>query len=306
MEELRHRAARDLTVEKPGRLAGLGVGLGPVGEGEDVGRVVDVPVLVAVPRGLREAVVERAVPGSGHLDEDAVEDAPPLLVLVEALVEELAEEAAALRDAVAQGEGDAREGVGRGGLVLEEADEVARGGEAAAGDARVAAAVDDLVDPPRLEAAVEGDPRRPGEAPGLPRQQARGGEAVVPHVEAAVPALGIDRGVREVAGVGERRLVLPLADDDDRAHEPLDRPAAARSRSAPAGAGGRAAPGRPTASPSRRGRSPAPSASRRRSPPARAGRARLPRTAAAAGCPCRRGWGPRSTRGRCRGAGPRA
>ena len=152
MEELRRRPARDRTVEEPGRLAGLGVRLGPVGEGEDVGRVVDVPVLVAVARGLREAVVERAAPGPGHLDEDAVEDAPPLLVLVAALLEEVAEEAAALRDAVAQGKRDARQRVLRSGLALEEADEVARGGEAAAGDARVAAAVDDLVDAPRLEA----------------------------------------------------------------------------------------------------------------------------------------------------------
>jgi hypothetical protein len=44
---------------------------------------------MAVPRRLGEPVVERAPPGSGHLEEDAVEDAPPLHVLVEALVEEL-------------------------------------------------------------------------------------------------------------------------------------------------------------------------------------------------------------------------
>ena len=127
---------------------------------------------------------------------------------------------------MAQGDRDAGEGVPGPRLVLEEAHEVARGGEAAAGDARVAAAVDDLVDAPRLEAAVEGDLRRPDEAPALPRQQPRRGQAMVPHVEPAVPPPGVDRRVLEVAGVGERRLVLPLADDDHGAHEPLDRPAA--------------------------------------------------------------------------------
>ena len=210
MEELRDRAARDRAVEEALRLAGLGVRLGRVGEGEHVGRVEDVPVLVAVARRLREAVVEGAAPGARHLDEDAVEDAPPLLVLVHALVQEVAEEAAALGDAVAEGEGDAGQGVGRSGLVLEEADEVAGGGEAAAHHARVAAAVDDLVDPARLEAAVERDPLLAHEPPARAGKKPRRVQAAVAHVQPGVGAVGIDRGIGGVVLVAQGGLGRPL------------------------------------------------------------------------------------------------
>src|SRR5262245_17835477 len=42
-------------------------------------------------------------------------------------------------------------------VVLEEREEIARAREAAADDARIGGAIHDIVDPPRLESAIEGD-----------------------------------------------------------------------------------------------------------------------------------------------------
>ena len=100
----------------------------PVSAGERVGlRIVGERHQVADARlrlvgRLGEAVVELAAPGAGHLGQQAVEDLTAVLVQVQAEVEEVAQEAAALRDAVAVGLLDAA-GAGvalSGGAVVQE------------------------------------------------------------------------------------------------------------------------------------------------------------------------------------------
>src|SRR6185295_18095795 len=122
----------------------------------------------------------------------------------EALVDQVPQEAAALRDAVRVGELRSGERVLGAALVLEEADEVARRGEGAAGHARVLALVDDLVEPPRLEPAVEGHRGGIAEAPAVARDELWGVELVVADVEPAVAALGVDGRVGDMAAVPER------------------------------------------------------------------------------------------------------
>ena len=162
-------------------------------------------MLQRVPGRLPEAMVERAAPGAAHLIDDAVENDATLLVGVEALIQEMPEEASRLRDAPPDGETHPAERVFLlGGGVLEEADEVARAREAAAHDARVLAAVDDVVDESRLEAAVERDRLAVDEAPalagdGLGRIE---GKAADGHL--VLRARGIENEVGAVSPVGER------------------------------------------------------------------------------------------------------
>src|SRR5436309_2269044 len=82
---------------------------------------------------------------AADLIEHAVEHAPPLLVLVEALIQEVPEEAPALRDAPADGEPDAARRVRVARVVLDEAHEIAGPRQPEADDARVGGAVDDVV-----------------------------------------------------------------------------------------------------------------------------------------------------------------
>src|SRR5262245_22162975 len=86
----------------------LGIGLGSVGKWEQVYREEDVEVLQRVARRLAEPVVEGSAPGSADLIEHTVEDAPALLVLIEALIEKMPQETAALRDAPAEGVAETR------------------------------------------------------------------------------------------------------------------------------------------------------------------------------------------------------
>src|SRR5205085_3531824 len=80
--------------------AGDRVGLLEAREREDVGRIEERGVRLRVARRLREAVVEAAAPRARGVREDPVErDAPPL-VGVEALIQEVAQEAPGLRYAV--------------------------------------------------------------------------------------------------------------------------------------------------------------------------------------------------------------
>src|SRR5206468_3634847 len=136
---------------------GLGIGLRSVGERKEIHRKENVEELQRVARRLTEAVVERSAAGAADLIEDALEHPPSLLVFVEALIKKMTQEASALRDAPAERVPQARHRVLRRRVVLHEADEIARAGEPAADDARVGAAIDDVVDAARLEAAVERD-----------------------------------------------------------------------------------------------------------------------------------------------------
>ena len=99
---------RRARASSPSPGAGDRIGLLLVGERKHVHRVLDVEVLQLVARLLAEAMVERAAARAAHLIEDAVEDDAAALVVVEALVDEVAEEAAGLRHAPADGEADAR------------------------------------------------------------------------------------------------------------------------------------------------------------------------------------------------------
>ena len=74
-----------------------------VGEGVQIGRVQDGVHRLRVARRLGEAVVEVAPAGAGDVRDQAVEHRAAVLVGVEALVQEVAQEAPALRDAHPQG-----------------------------------------------------------------------------------------------------------------------------------------------------------------------------------------------------------
>ena len=107
-----------------------------------------------------------------------------LLVLVEAVIEERAQEAAALRDPEHVGPVD----LARARVPLprappaQEGRGVANRGEAETDQRGILGPVVALVDPPGLEAAVEGDRARVGEAPRSARHRDRGGLRVLAHV----------------------------------------------------------------------------------------------------------------------------
>src|SRR5919201_340806 len=90
------------------RRAEVGEAAVAVGEGEAVGGVEVVLVLAVVPGRLGEADVEEAEPAAGDVGDETVEHLAAGLVNVEALVEELAQEPAALRHPEGVGPGDGR------------------------------------------------------------------------------------------------------------------------------------------------------------------------------------------------------
>ena len=83
--------------------------------------------------------------------KDAVEGDTSFFVSVETLIQEVAEEASVLRDALAINTGRGRKGIGR---VLGIGGEVADGSEASAGDDGIGDDVNIFVDLARLKAAV--------------------------------------------------------------------------------------------------------------------------------------------------------
>ena len=112
MEDLRHGAALLGAHEQAVGEAGLGVSLLAVRERKQVDRKEDVEELQRIARRLGETMVERSAPGASNLVEDAVEHPPPLLVLVEALIQKVAEKPSALRHAPPDGAAQARRRVG--------------------------------------------------------------------------------------------------------------------------------------------------------------------------------------------------
>src|SRR5690606_33543724 len=77
--------------------AAVGIFLHNVAEREDVSWIEEVQVWMGVARGLRETVIEAASPAAGHMRQHAVDRTPALLVLIEPVVEQRPQEAAALR-----------------------------------------------------------------------------------------------------------------------------------------------------------------------------------------------------------------
>src|SRR5690349_17572692 len=95
-------------------------------------------------RGLAELVVEEDAADPGDVREDAVEDLFAGLVSVETLADEIAEIAAALRDADGKSRADGRARLGRSGAQIR--DEVSRRGETDAEHLRVLRLVPELVE----------------------------------------------------------------------------------------------------------------------------------------------------------------
>jgi len=112
-------------------------------------------------------------------------------------------------------------------IVLHEADEIARAGQTEPDDAGVRAAIDDVVDAARLEAAVEGDGTRRcavNEAPARSRNQLTLCNRVVTHGHDVLGAVGIDWRVRFVIAIGDRRSLRALVRDEIAAHQARDAP----------------------------------------------------------------------------------
>ena len=192
--------------------AGLRIRRGLVGEREEVRHHV-----VAVLRVLAEALVELAPHAAGHVGDDAVEGLAPLLVQVEVLVDQRAQQPPGLRAAVGIGPPQAagrRVALGRAG-VLEPSDRVAEHGHREALHRRALRGVRHLVEPALLEAALEMDVAgvrddatalAPGEAPAPARD--RGGRAIglIAHGEERARLREVRGRIRHVAAIGEQEV----------------------------------------------------------------------------------------------------
>ena len=133
--------------------AAMGVRAGAVGEGEAVGgRVVVLMLLAAGDHGIGEALVQPLAAGPGDMRHQPVEDPPPGGIGVEAPPDEIAYRPAGLRATVSVSPVDPAEGIADAFLVAEPAHEVAHGDMPEAHHQRVAALIDELVDPARPEA----------------------------------------------------------------------------------------------------------------------------------------------------------
>ena len=153
VEDLRQQLGRSGVREQAVGDTRLRVALRDVGERKDVGRIEEVEIRVAVPRRLREAVIEAAAAGARHLCDHAVEHLAVAFVLVEAVVEVRAKKSAALRNAERQRTvyraGRNRQRAGR--RVLQHRDHVADRCRPQPHERRVLRGVDHLVDLVRLE-----------------------------------------------------------------------------------------------------------------------------------------------------------
>ena len=83
-------------------LARFRIGLLQVGEREDVCRVEECREWAGVARGFGETMIEAAVASTSDVRVDGVEDLPIFFIGVEALIDEVTQEASRLRDAESQ------------------------------------------------------------------------------------------------------------------------------------------------------------------------------------------------------------
>ena len=138
--------------------AAMRIRAGAVGEGETVGRAVVILMLLAArDHGVGEALVQPLAAGARNMRHQPVEDPPAGGVGVEAPPDEIADRAARLRAAVAIGPVDAAERIAHTLLVAQPAHKVAHGDVSQAHHQRVAAFIDQLVDPARPEAPRQED-----------------------------------------------------------------------------------------------------------------------------------------------------
>ena len=234
MEHLGHVGRFDAR-EEPVAHVGVGVGLCHVGEREDVGGVELVQERMSVPGRLGEPVVEAAAAATGDVRHHAVKRLPLRLVGVEPVIEEGAQEPAALRDPPRDGpiERAGWDRQLRRRRILEVRDGVAHGGRSQPDERRVLGDIHHVVEPVRLEPAFEIDtgPVRhdltrvgpPGEPPPVARHHAALPVHRVPDGHDVRRVARVRYFVGLMVPVGERPVVGDFADDDLAADQPGDR-----------------------------------------------------------------------------------
>ena len=212
---------------------GFRIGLLHVGEREDVGRVELVHVGVGVPGRLCEAVVEAAAAAARHVRDDPVEHPASLFVAVEPVEHEGAQEASALGDPEADGACDVarRDPEFFGPVVAEQRHEVPDARRTETHQRRVVGAVHHLVDPLRLETALQVDRAvvghhraalDPPEAPLVARNDLPLVLDPVPHRQHVLGVVRILDPVGPVVAVGQRVVVDSGPDHEVGPHQSLD------------------------------------------------------------------------------------
>ena len=138
-------------------LAGERIAQRRIGEREQVGLPGRVLRMARVAAGQAETDIGRHPPRAGDMRHQPVEHDAALQVLVEAEIEEVAQEAAGLRDAEADRAADGRmqaveQRIGRRRIAAQEARDIAHRGKAHAEQRRIARRVGDLVERAGIEA----------------------------------------------------------------------------------------------------------------------------------------------------------
>ena len=190
---------------------------------------------MAIPRRLCETVVKTAAPGPGRVDDQAVEDLAVLLVGVEALIYEVAQEPPRLGDADAD---PVLGGEQTGRVVLGVRHHVSDGGETQSDDSWIDRPVDQLVDHAGHEAGVRAnrqvldpelvDVRR--EPPVRSRNDVAAPFATVANGEYVVGAERIRYGICDVIAVADPQHARRLFDHPIGAHQTFDRGAIIRGQ----------------------------------------------------------------------------
>ena len=103
IEDLRGHAKRIALREQAVGEAGFRVGLRKISEWKKICRIERIEKRMAIAGRLCKAVVETAATPAADVGPDTIEDLAAFLILVETEVEERAQEAAALRNAEADG-----------------------------------------------------------------------------------------------------------------------------------------------------------------------------------------------------------
>src|SRR5262249_6873691 len=142
------------------------IGTVAVGEREIIGRVKVLLMLSVVPGRLGEAMVEEAEPTARDVRDDAVEDRAIRFIGVEAKIEEVAKETAALRDAERMGALSGwlafrEQRILLRFVVAQERDQVAGRGVAETLHDRALGLADQFIDVARPKAAPEPQPNLP-------------------------------------------------------------------------------------------------------------------------------------------------
>src|SRR5579875_671733 len=135
-------------------------------ERRNIDGIEDIHELVAIPRRLREAAIEAAAARARNMRPDAVEYLPMLFIFVESVIKIFTKKAPALRNPERN-----RTFFGTVRAVFEIGNEIAHTGKTKPGNRRVFGFINDLIDPPRREAAIERNMRGITEAPFCMRDQ---------------------------------------------------------------------------------------------------------------------------------------